>query len=184
MMTKTTTDFDQLEDEIRNDMDDLAPCPFCGASDIRFNSVPGTRYARCQKCSATGGYVFDFEGELYNRRTVIERWNTRNNIAVLDRLRDIAHATATQHGWWDDNRSTGEALLKVIVEVAEAVQSLEAGVPTDKHLPQFDSFTVELADIVIRVFDLAGELNRPLGAAIVAKMAFNESRPYRHGKQF
>jgi NTP pyrophosphatase (non-canonical NTP hydrolase) len=103
---------------------------------------------------------------------------------TLNLLRDIAHATATQHGWWDDNRSTGEALLKVIVEVAEAVQALEAGNPPDKHLPDFDSLTVELADTVIRILDLAGRLYLPLGAAIVAKMAFNESRPYRHGKQF
>lgn len=103
---------------------------------------------------------------------------------TLDYLRDIAHITATEHGWWDDNRSTGEALLKVMVEVAEAVQALEAGNPPDKHLPDFDSLTIELADTVIRILDLAGRLNLPLGAAIVAKMAFNESRPYRHGKQF
>jgi len=179
-----TNGIQQLEEEIRNDMDDLAPCPFCGETDIRFNSVPGTRYVRCQKCSATGGYVFDFEGNLYTRRTVIQRWNTHNNITVLDRLRDKAHTTATEHGWWDDNRSTGEALLKVIVEVAEAVQALEQGNPPDKHLPDFDSLTIELADTVIRILDLAGRLYLPLGAAIGAKMAFNESRPYRHGKQF
>ena len=105
-------------------------------------------------------------------------------IVTLDTLVLKAHTTATQHGWWDDDRSIGEALLKVMVEVAEAVQALEQGNPPDKHLPDFDSLTIELADTVIRILDLAGRLNLPLGAAIVAKMAFNESRPYRHGKQF
>lgn len=110
--------------------------------------------------------------------------NDSTTILTLDTLALKAHVTATEHGWWYDNRSIGEALLKIIVEVAEAVQALEVGNPPDKHLPDFDSLTIELADTVIRILDLAGRLNLPLGAAIVAKMAFNESRPYRHGKQF
>lgn len=39
----------------------------------------------------------------------------------------------------------------------------------------------ELADIVIRVFDLAGSLSIDLETAIVEKMAFNATRPHRHG---
>lgn len=40
----------------------------------------------------------------------------------------------------------------------------------------------ELADIVIRVFDLAGRENIDLERAIEEKMAFNKTRPFRHGK--
>ena len=36
---------------------------------------------------------------------------------------------------------------------------------------------VELADAVIRIFDLAGAYNMDLGGAIVEKMAFNAFRP-------
>jgi NTP pyrophosphatase (non-canonical NTP hydrolase) len=39
----------------------------------------------------------------------------------------------------------------------------------------------ELADIVIRVFDLAGMLNIDIAAEIERKMRYNESRPYKHG---
>lgn len=39
----------------------------------------------------------------------------------------------------------------------------------------------ELADIVIRVFDYAGKYKLNLGAAILQKMAWNKSRPKRHG---
>lgn len=42
----------------------------------------------------------------------------------------------------------------------------------------------ELADAVIRIADLAGALGIDLDAAIVEKMAFNENRPYKHGKKF
>ncbi len=39
----------------------------------------------------------------------------------------------------------------------------------------------ELADIVIRVFDLAGALGLDLDTAIEEKMAFNATRSHRHG---
>lgn len=39
----------------------------------------------------------------------------------------------------------------------------------------------ELADTVIRIFDLAGILGLDLGTAIAEKMAYNETRPIRHG---
>lgn len=39
----------------------------------------------------------------------------------------------------------------------------------------------ELADIVIRVFDLAGLVGIDIAYEIQRKMKYNESRPYRHG---
>jgi len=39
----------------------------------------------------------------------------------------------------------------------------------------------ELADIVIRVFDICGYYGIDLEAAIEEKMEYNESRPYKHG---
>ena len=42
----------------------------------------------------------------------------------------------------------------------------------------------ELADAVIRIADLAGALGIDLDRAIAEKMAFNEKRPYKHGKKF
>lgn len=44
-----------------------------------------------------------------------------------------------------------------------------------------EGFGSELADIVIRVFDLAEDLGIDLAAEIKRKMFFNESRAYRHG---
>lgn len=47
-----------------------------------------------------------------------------------------------------------------------------------------DGILIELADAVIRIFDYCGSKNWNLEGAIKLKMAFNESRPYKHGKKF
>ncbi len=38
-----------------------------------------------------------------------------------------------------------------------------------------------MADALIRIFDFCAVRNMDLGAALVAKMAFNKTRPRRHG---
>lgn len=47
-----------------------------------------------------------------------------------------------------------------------------------------EGVAVELADAVIRIADLCGHLGIDLNAAIELKMAYNEGRPYKHGKKF
>lgn len=44
-----------------------------------------------------------------------------------------------------------------------------------------EGFSVELADAVIRIFDLCGAVGVDLAAAIETKHAYNATRPYRHG---
>lgn len=70
----------------------------------------------------------------------------------------------------------------MITEIAEAIDEmrldrlslrLEAGKPEGE--------VVELADLVIRVFDYAGRFQLDLGSAVLKKMAFNEKRPKMHG---
>ena len=42
----------------------------------------------------------------------------------------------------------------------------------------------ELADVIIRVGDLAGVYGIDLEAAVVQKMAYNAGRPQKHGKAY
>lgn len=64
-------------------------CPHCGSFHIHHESVRGVRYARCQKCSASGGYVFDYEEYHpikvpFTHQTVVLRWNRRINTTPLE----------------------------------------------------------------------------------------------------
>ncbi len=53
-----------------------------------------------------------------------------------------------------------------------------------KDTPDYNNFVEELADIVIRVFDLAEAFKLDILHAIYVKHLVNEKRPYKHGKKF
>lgn len=44
-----------------------------------------------------------------------------------------------------------------------------------------EGIAVELADALIRIFDTCGRYNIPLEEALRLKMAYNKTRPYKHG---
>lgn len=103
-------------------------------------------------------------------------------------LQDACHDAAVMAGWWHCP-VTGEAstvqyiaqsllpqkLLLVHSEISEACEADRKNL-MDSHLPHRHGVEVELADAVIRCFDLAGALNFDLGAAIAEKMAYNAQR--------
>ena len=64
--------------------------------------------------------------------------------------------------------------MLITTEVAEAAEAV--------RLEDGDNFCEELADVCIRVFDLAGGLGINLEHEIAKKMAFNRNREPLHGK--
>lgn len=106
-------------------------------------------------------------------------------------LRDICYGRAANAGWWIDTE-TGEdvrtwpkkffslwvsaKLALVHSEVSEGLEGHRKGLPDDK-LPHRLMLEVELADAVIRVFDLAGGLGMDIGGAIAEKLHYNSNRP-------
>jgi NTP pyrophosphatase (non-canonical NTP hydrolase) len=101
----------------------------------------------------------------------------------LQELIDDIHYNAKTKGWWDQERNVAEGIALMHSELSEALEAARKGFPPDDKVP-YDNFTVELADCVIRIFDLAGGMELQLAEALLAKHEFNKSRPYKHGKKF
>jgi NTP pyrophosphatase (non-canonical NTP hydrolase) len=76
-------------------------------------------------------------------------------------------------------------------EASEALEGFRKSLQDD-HLPHRKMAEVELADIVIRTFDLAGAMSYDLGTAILEKLEYNktrsdhklENRQKENGKKF
>lgn len=124
----------------------------------------------------------------------------RKKMKYKDTLNDIvlaAHDNALDKGFYDDiNALTGflekqekpalastarrsfvlEQMAKVGGEVGEAVDVVQR---TGVYGEEFED---ELADVIIRVADLAGYLGIDLGRAVQQKMRRNRERPRKHGK--
>jgi NTP pyrophosphatase (non-canonical NTP hydrolase) len=87
---------------------------------------------------------------------------------------------ALDHGFWSDeeNRNIPSKLMLTVAEVAEALEEWR------KEEIDYSAFGVELADVVIRVMDIAAYLNIDLETHILDKIERNRARPYKHGKRF
>jgi len=94
-------------------------------------------------------------------------------------LVDACHTNSVAHGFWDVPAETHVIPAKLMLIVSEVSEALEAHRNGDKA-----NMGEELADIIIRVCDLAGEQEIDLGAEVLAKMAHNANRPYLHGKAY
>ena len=103
---------------------------------------------------------------------------------LLDTLSDQVHQNAVDKGFWENDRNDGECIALMHSELSEALEALRKGNPPDHHCPEFDNATVEFADCIIRILDLCGAREMPIGDALVAKMKFNATRPHKHGKAF
>lgn len=98
-----------------------------------------------------------------------------------------AHTTAREKGFWDVPRvmlaedkdaKVCQKLALIHSEVSEAVEAIRQADPTKNNLSE------ELADIVIRVADLAGYLQVDLEHEVTMKLAKNSARPNKHSKRF
>lgn len=108
-----------------------------------------------------------------------------NVVAIAGRLlQDTCHDAALKGGWWHDlktglslkeKRNVPEMLCLIHSEISEAMEGHRKNLMDDK-LPHRKAVEVELADALIRIFDLGGGLDLDLAGAMVEKMAFNASR--------
>lgn len=148
--------------------------------------------------------VITENSNLRQRVHELEREREELHATTWGGMQRRAHEIAKAKGFWPKYPAshrpehTATKLALIHTEVSEATEAArrchngpivlgsrchkpDSNVPPDKHLPDFSAFEVELADVVIRVMDLAEAHECRLREAIVAKMAFNETREIRHG---
>ena len=105
-------------------------------------------------------------------------------VRVFKRIQRGVHQNARAHGWWEEPREDGTLIALIMSEAAEALEALRKGNVPDEHCPEFSGAEVELADVIIRIMDMAEARGWDVAGAIVAKHEFNKTRPYKHGKEF
>ena len=108
---------------------------------------------------------------------------------TLDDYAKQCHEASYNNGWWHDP-DTGEELPTtgflgahvigckiglINSEVSEIMEGHRKQKMDDK-LPQYREMDVEIVDVLIRAFDLAGKMGSPISEIYEAKMGFNDVR--------
>ncbi len=96
---------------------------------------------------------------------------------------------AVKHGFVD--ASIMEDLMLMVTELAEAAEDFRAHREPSKLLfnddargiPKPEGIPSELADVIIRIFHFSAKHKIDIAHAVATKMAYNETREYKHGNK-
>ena len=129
---------------------------------------------------------------------------------TLNELRDVVYDWAKSKGWWEpsETRTIGDLIALMHSELSEALEEHRDGRAPDAiyfrdrdgaevtdesirravHLGIGDhtafkpeGIPIELADVVIRIVDFCGRYGIDLDEAVRLKLAYNHTRPWKHG---
>lgn len=116
-------------------------------------------------------------------------------IIDLKELVEESHGTACKSGFWGEDPAKepynfAEKIALMHSELSEALEEHRNGrEPTEIYYSQDkngrdkpEGVCIELADLLIRVADLCGRAGINLNHVVNIKLAYNKTRPYKHGK--
>lgn len=102
-------------------------------------------------------------------------------MANLSFIQNKCYLSSYTNGWWQDLNPNDKMVCATKIalihsEISEALEGMRKD-KMDEHLPHRTSFEVELADAIIRIFDLAGAKGFDLERTIEEKLDYNNQRP-------
>lgn len=101
---------------------------------------------------------------------------------TFNTLSEVIYANNVKAGWFSDPKTKRrivpdplQKLMLMVTEIAECAEGVRKGVP-DTHLPHRPMEEVELADVLVRLFEYAGWRELDVGGAFVEKILYNAQR--------
>lgn len=93
---------------------------------------------------------------------------------------------AKEKGWHDSERTFGDYISLCHSELSEALEDFRKSRRYNEIYFKGNKpcgIPIELADLLIRIFDMCGAFDISLEGALNLKMEYNKTRDYRHGNK-
>lgn len=107
----------------------------------------------------------------------------------IKKLAKECHKNAIEKGWWQggiNSASVGNQFANFHSEISEAWEEYRKGHNLNHIyyvMNKPEGIPIELADCIIRILDTCEAYGIDIVCALKLKMAYNKSRPYRHGNK-
>jgi hypothetical protein len=101
----------------------------------------------------------------------------------LNELSKVIMDINTEKGFNDNPLNVGEAIALMHSELSEALEADRKDLMDDK-IPSRTGTEVEMADAIIRILHFSARKGYDIEGAVMEKIAYNKTRPYKHGKKY